>query len=132
MTEERYVTQTDFNAFKEAFIRFEAANEERQKSIDHKLGELLEARKVGAEHDTAQAQIITELNNTVMAQGEMIGGLRESRDQMREKIGKQDLEIEAIKTEKKVLNWVLGVGISIAIIISPIIATLVGDWLTNS
>lgn len=132
MTEERYVTQTDFNAFKESFIRFEAANEERQKSIDHKLGELLEARKTGMEHDTAQAQILTDLNNTVMSQGEMIGGLRESRKQMQEQLNAQGLELESLKTEKRVLNWVLSIGISVAIIISPIIATIVGNWLSKS
>lgn len=132
MNDERYVTLTDFNAFKESFIRFEAANEERQKSIDHKLGELLEARKAGAEHDTAQAQMLAEMNNIVMSQGEQIGGLRESRDQLRSTLNEQGLELESLKTEKRVLTWVLSLGISLAIIISPIIATLVGNWLSKS
>ena len=132
MTEAQYVTQRDFNEFREAFIRSDAANQERQKAIDQKLSELLDAKKEGAERDNAQATLISDLNNTAMSQGQQIGSLRESRNAMLERMNKQDVEISNLKTERKVLNWVLGIGISIAIIASPIVSEIVGNWLTKA
>ena len=131
MNDTQYVCQRDFNEFREKFVAFSAANEERQKSIDHKLTELVEAKKQGVEHDSAQAQLITDLNNTVRSQGEQIGALRESRDSIREQLTKQNVEIENMKTEKRTLNWVSGIGISVALIASPLISEFIGNWLTR-
>lgn len=131
MNDSQYVSQTDFNDFKETFIRFEAANEERQKSIDHKLDELLKAKEKGVEHDSTQAALITDLNAQVLSLNEQVGGLRESRNTMREQITDAEKEIGDLKTERRTLNWALGIGLSIAVIISPIVSELVGNWLTK-
>lgn len=131
MNEQQYVCQKDFNEYKDQFIRFEAQVEERQKSMDHKLDELLKAKEKGVEHDSTQAALITDLNAQVLSLGQQVSALRESRDTMREKIADAEKDIESINTEKRTLNWILGIALSIAVILSPIISELVGNWLTK-
>ena len=131
MNETQYVCQQDFNEFKEQFIRFETQVEERQKTMVHMLEELRTAKEKGVEHDSTQAALITDLNAQVLSQGQQIAALRESRDTLRDKVSDQGEIISNIQTEKRTLNWVLGIGLSIAIILSPIISELVGQWLTK-
>lgn len=128
---DQYVCQTDFNAFKEDFIRFEAANEERQKGIDHKLSELLDARNKGVEHDSTQATLITDLNNQVSSLAQQVAALRESRDTMRKDIVKLQTENEVLKTEKRMLNRFWAIVSGAGFMLSPLVAEFVGKWLTK-
>lgn len=128
---DQYVCQQDFNDFKEDFIRFEAANTERQKGIDHKLSELLDARNKGAEHDSTQATLITDLNNQVSSLGQQVSALRESRDTMRKEIAELKTQNKVLETEKRMLNRFWAIASGIAILLSPIVAEFVGKWLTS-
>lgn len=128
---QQFVCQKDFNDFREEFVKFEAKVEERQKSMDNKLDELLRARDEGREHDSTQAALITDLNQQMLSQGQQIGALRESRETMREQINKNEKTIEVIQAEKRMMNRFWAIISGVAIILSPIIAEYVGNFLTK-
>lgn len=123
--------EKSFNEFKNNFSKFEGANEIQQKNIAEKLAELLVMNKANAEHDSAQALLVVELNNTVTPIPEKIKSLEDEISGLQDKITAVGNEITAIQTEKKISQrWMAG-AFSVAIILSTLLSGVIGDWLTK-